>query len=98
MRLRAKSYIGEQALVRAGAGAYWKVGRMEHERGGIESNDHPPRSKSHGIQLHRIQVDQLDARVGGGGVADFDNRDRGLGTLTAGSTLFAILRNSDRRY
>ena len=39
--------IAEQALAGARTGSYAEVGRMEHDRGGIEANDHSPCPKRH---------------------------------------------------
>ena len=75
--LRAERDVGEQPLVDAGA---WSA------RGGWSSVSmtvapssrtmHPPRPKRLGLQLHRVLVDQLDARVHGRGLGDLDHGDR----------------------
>ena len=34
---------------------------MEHDRGDLEPDDHPSRPQRHRLELHGIQVDELDA-------------------------------------
>jgi len=63
---------------------------VEYHRGGNEPNDHAPNAQRHRLQLHGVQVEQFDAGIGLGGVADVDDRDRWLvsgswGLVIAGS-------------
>jgi len=49
---------------------------MEHDRGRLEPDDDPPGPKRHRLQLHRIQIEQLDAGIDRGGVVEIDDRNR----------------------
>jgi hypothetical protein len=69
---------------------------MEDDCGGIETNGHSSCSKRRRLKLHRILVDQLDARAGGRRVADLDDGDRRLANVDLTFHYFALLRNSDR--
>ena len=69
---------------------------MEDDRNGIETNSDSSRSKRRRLKLHRILVDQLDARAGGRRVADLDDGDCRLGDVDLTFHHFALLRNSDR--
>jgi hypothetical protein len=71
---------------------------MVEDRSALEVHDHPPGPKRGRRQLHGIQVDDLDALTGDRGIAEVDDRDRGL--VEADAPLqqlwLHLLRNSDR--
>jgi len=52
VRVRAERDVGEQPLVDKGTGPQATVGRVKHDRGGVEPDDHPSCPKRHGLQLH----------------------------------------------
>ena len=68
----------DQPLEDRRAGPHWGVRRVVDDGAGLEANDDPPDSKRHRLELHCVEIDQIDPFAGQGGVIDLDNRDCGL--------------------
>jgi hypothetical protein len=76
------------------------VGRVVDDGAALEAHDHSPGPKRVRRQLHGIQVDELEVLAGDRGIADLDDRDRGLFAADAAlrHLRLHLLRNSDRRF
>ena len=70
---------------------------MEDDRGGIEMNDYSSCPKRRPLKLHRILVDQLDARAAAAGSLISTTVTARLRDGDGALHYFRLLRNSDRR-